>query len=186
VGLQLFGPDFARLAATERRQVVLQTLRKHRLLLVWDNFESVASMPDPGQATPPLEEAGRAELRDFLAELARPGGRSAVLVTSRAEEGWLGELRRIQLDGLRAEEAAEYADDLLAWGWPAGVRWPWGRPARSRAMRRRMICWGWPPQMPYCWPVRTAKVKQASRTEHVVQMAMAWSWRSSQSAKNGS
>ena len=51
---------------------------------------------------------------------------------------------------------------LLAWGWPAGVRRLWGRPARSRAMRRRMNCWGWPPQMPYCWPVRTAKVRQAS------------------------
>jgi len=116
VGLQLFGPDpkFARLATTERRQVVLQTLRKHRLLLIWDNFESVASMPDPAQATPPLDEAGRTELRDFLAELARPGSRSTVLITSRTEEVWLGELRRIELGGLRAEEAAEYADDLLA------------------------------------------------------------------------
>ena len=47
VGLQLFGSDFARLSAEERRAVVAQTLRDYRLLLIWDNFESVASMPDP-------------------------------------------------------------------------------------------------------------------------------------------
>ena len=41
-----------------------------------------------------------------------------------------------------------------------------------------MICWGWPPQMPYCWPVRTAKVRQASRTGQVSQMAMASAWSS--------
>jgi hypothetical protein len=52
VGLQLFGPDFALLAAEERHHLVTQTLREHRLLLVWDNFESVASMPDPAHATP--------------------------------------------------------------------------------------------------------------------------------------
>ena len=49
-----------------------------------------------------------------------------------------------------------------------------------------MICWGWPPQMPYCWPVRTAKVRQASRTGQVAQMAMASAWSSAVSAKNGS
>ena len=49
-----------------------------------------------------------------------------------------------------------------------------------------MICWGWPPQMPYCWPVRTAKVRQASRTGQVSQMAMASAWSSAVSAKNGS
>jgi tetratricopeptide (TPR) repeat protein len=114
VGLQLFGPDFALRAAKERRDVVTQTLRDHRLLLILDNFESVASMPDPAQATPPLDADEREELRSFLHQLARPGGKSAVLVTSRTEEAWLGELRRIQLGGLRPEEAAEYADDLLA------------------------------------------------------------------------
>jgi hypothetical protein len=41
-------------------------------------------------------------------------------------------------------------------------------------------------QMPYCWLVRTAKVRQASRTGQVSQIAMASAWRSAVSAKNGS
>jgi hypothetical protein len=49
-----------------------------------------------------------------------------------------------------------------------------------------MIWWGWPPQMPYCWPVRTAKVRQSSRTGQVSQMAMASAWSSAVSEKNGS
>ena len=43
-----------------------QLLGQYRGLLVWDNFESVAEMPDPAGATPPLDEAGRAQLREFL------------------------------------------------------------------------------------------------------------------------
>jgi tetratricopeptide (TPR) repeat protein len=112
--LQLYGPNFALLVAQARRGVATQALREHRLLLVLDNFESVASMPDSTQATPPLDQEGQEELRGFLGELSRLGSKSAVLVTSRTEEAWLGELRRILLGGLRPEEAAEYADDLLA------------------------------------------------------------------------
>jgi hypothetical protein len=40
--------------------------------------------------------------------------------------------------------------------------------------------------MPNCWPVRTAKVRQASRTEQVSQMVMASAWSWALSAKNGS
>ena len=53
------------------------------------------------------------------------GGRSAALITSRSEETWLddgaapgahraGKLRRIRVGGLAAQEATEYAGDLLA------------------------------------------------------------------------
>ena len=43
-----------------------QLLAQYRVLLVWDNFESVREMPDPAGATPPLDEAGCAALREFL------------------------------------------------------------------------------------------------------------------------
>lgn len=62
IGLRVFGADFARFEATERRETVLQLLAQRRLLLIWDNFETVQSMPDPTGATPPLDAPGREEL----------------------------------------------------------------------------------------------------------------------------
>ena len=58
IGLAVFGPDFARLDAAQRTGVVEGFLRDHRALLIWDNFESVRSVPDPSAATLPLDEAG--------------------------------------------------------------------------------------------------------------------------------
>jgi len=66
IGLALFGADFARLDPAERLVAVRQLLEQHRVLLVWDNFETVREMPDPTGATPPLDEAGCAALLGFL------------------------------------------------------------------------------------------------------------------------
>ena len=121
IGLELFGSDFARLNKHERREALLDVLANRRMLLIWDNFETVHSMPDPGGLTEPLGEAGCAELRDFLHHLAAHQG-SSVLITSRASEGWLGEVRQIVVGGLAAYEAAEYAGDLLAPYSEAGLR----------------------------------------------------------------
>ena len=112
VGLRLFGPDFARLDDGQRLPVVRQVLRQHRLLLIWDNLESAYTMPEPGGATPPLDEIQRRELVEFLTDVA--GGASAVLITSRSGEEWLGGIRRIRVGGLSKEEADEYTDALLA------------------------------------------------------------------------
>ncbi|MGA9832456.1 MAG: tetratricopeptide repeat protein, partial [Trebonia sp.] len=120
IGLGVFGADFARLEAPERLAAVKRLLGQYRGLLVWDNFESVAEMPDPAGATPPLEEAGRAQLREFL-HWVRDQSRSAVLITSRAREDWLGDVRRIAVGGLNRAEAAEYAGLLLA-PFPAAQR----------------------------------------------------------------
>jgi tetratricopeptide (TPR) repeat protein len=112
IGLGVFGADFALKDPDSRRELVHNLLRKNRLLLIWDNFESVASMPDPASATPPLDGAGRRELNDFL-HLVAAGGRSAILVTSRTPENWLGRLARLAIGGLTYDEAVEYADHLL-------------------------------------------------------------------------
>jgi tetratricopeptide (TPR) repeat protein len=61
-----------------------------------------------------VDEAARKEIADFLQALACEGGKSALIVTSRAPEDWLGELRRLEIGGLPPAEAAELADDLLA------------------------------------------------------------------------
>jgi tetratricopeptide (TPR) repeat protein len=120
IGLAVFGADFARLEPPQRLDAVKQLLRRYRALLVWDNFESVREMPDPGGATPPLDEAGCVRLREFLA-WARDDSASTVLVTSRAQEGWLGEVRRIAVGGLDRAETAQYATHLLA-PFPAAQR----------------------------------------------------------------
>jgi len=112
IGLGVWGPDFAAQEPDDRRKVVENLLQDHRLLLIWDNFETVQAMPDSSAATLPLDEAGRQELKDFLDQVAR--GRSSVIITSRASEDWLGGVRRIAVGGLAVHEAAEYAEDLLA------------------------------------------------------------------------
>ena len=133
IGLGVFGADFARLDPAERLAAVKRLLGQYRALLVWDNFESVAEMPDPAGATPPLDEPGRAQLREFL-HWVRDHSRSAVIITSRAREDWLGEVRRIAVGGLNRAEAAEYAGLLLA-------PFPAAQPRRERPSFGELLDW---------------------------------------------
>lgn len=127
IGLSVFGPGFAAQDRAAQRQQVRTLLADHRLLVVWDNFESVASLPDPAGATPPLDEAGRAELREFLHEAAT--GRSTILLTSRTPEDWLGGVQRVAVGRLIPDDAVQYADHLLA-------------PLPSAAARRADLAFG--------------------------------------------
>jgi hypothetical protein len=115
IGLKLFGPEFVveTSGMEQRRLEILEALRQYRMLLVWDNFESVYTMPDPNGATPALDEQQHKDIAVFLAELARRG-QSGVIITSRTPEAWLGNIRRLELGGLRPDGAAELADDVLA------------------------------------------------------------------------
>jgi tetratricopeptide (TPR) repeat protein len=115
IGPQLVGTDFEELKKPdERRERILKELAARRALVIWDNFESAHSMPDPTTATPVLDQPGCDRLLAFLADVAA-GERSAVLITSRCAEPWLGDrVRRIPVTGLSREEANEYADQLLA------------------------------------------------------------------------
>ncbi len=112
IGLEVFGAEFARLDPPDRLARVKRLLEQLRVLLVWDNFESVREMPDPAGATP-LDEAGCAALEGFV-EWVRDHSSSVVIITSRAHEGWLGQVRRVTVGGLNRAEAAEYASYLLA------------------------------------------------------------------------
>ncbi|MER2266117.1 tetratricopeptide repeat protein [Methylobacterium oxalidis] len=114
IGLRLFGSDFIGRTrhADQRRDLVLQLLRERQMLLIWDNFESVHDLPDPHGVTPPLDVGEQAKMRDFLAAVTRQG-RSGLIITSRTEETWLGDLRRVELGGLTSGEAAKMADDVL-------------------------------------------------------------------------
>lgn len=113
VGLRLFGADFARRGTEQRRQAVLAALKRYRMLLVWDNFETVYSQPAPDQLTPPLDEAQRQAVRVFLTEV-RKEATGGVIVTSRSAEEWLGDVHRLEVAGLDAQDANELAEALLA------------------------------------------------------------------------
>ncbi|MEE9148994.1 MAG: hypothetical protein V3U27_16535, partial [Candidatus Tectomicrobia bacterium] len=97
-------------------------MRQHRLLLVWDNFETTHSLPDPTGATPPLGDAARQDMHAFLREVAR-ASQSGVLMTSRASEAWLGtHMHRLEVTGLTPRDASEYADYLLSFSPKAQAR----------------------------------------------------------------
>ncbi|NUT47404.1 MAG: tetratricopeptide repeat protein [Saccharothrix sp.] len=133
IGLALFGTEFARLERPQRLDAVLAALGQQRILVVWDNFESVATMPDPTAATPALDPAAREELRDFLRRVDA-GGSSVVLVTSRTPEEWLGEVRRVHVGGLGHEEAVQYANQLLA-------PYPSAAPRRAQRAFAELLHW---------------------------------------------
>ena len=112
-GRKVINADFDRLEPLQQLTEVKKKLAQSRCLLVWDNFEAVREMPDPSGATPPLDEVGCAQLREFL-QWVRDHSHSTVIVTSRTSEDWLGEVRRIEVGTLNRTEASEYAGLLLA------------------------------------------------------------------------
>ena len=79
IGRRLFGTEFDRQQPAERRAVVEKVLTERRMLLIWDNFETVRSMPE----SKPLVDDDCRELREFLTRLAAKSN-SAVLITSRS------------------------------------------------------------------------------------------------------
>ena len=114
IGLRIVGQEFALLDQEQRTAKVSEILRRRRMLLVWDNFETVATMPSLNSGARRLDDDACFALLDFVLKVAGPAGRSAILITSRTPEGWLGNVHRLQVGGLEPEEAAEYAGILLA------------------------------------------------------------------------
>ncbi|OLT30517.1 hypothetical protein BJF83_24720 [Nocardiopsis sp. CNR-923] len=112
IGMQAFGAEFSALDPPQRRSVIDELLATKRCLLVWDNFETAHTLPDPTSATPPLDQTERDRITAFLDRIAR--SRSALVITSRTPEQWLGgRVRRIQVGALALEEANDYTDQLL-------------------------------------------------------------------------
>jgi len=113
VGLAAFGGLFAGLDPARQLTAVKRLLRERRALLIWDGFESVREVNDPLGATAPLDDAARAELKEFVAWV-REHSASTLVITSCAAEDWLGPVRRIAVGGLNRAEAAAFASELIA------------------------------------------------------------------------
>ena len=113
VGTALAGLEFGDLPAGARRSWLLEYLRSHWTMLVWDGVENLAGFPTPGTGL--LESSELIELDDFLAELSAEGGMTQVLLISRREsEHWLTVPHgRYVLHGLQVRDRIEFATRLM-------------------------------------------------------------------------
>ena len=112
-GTALAGLEFGDLSADGRRRWLLDYLREHETLLVWDGVENLAGFPATGAGL--LENSELEELDEFLTELAADGGQSwALLVSRRAAEPWLSTPRgSYTLSGLTGQDRIEFATRLM-------------------------------------------------------------------------
>jgi hypothetical protein len=97
--------DAKRQARLQRKvDLLAQAMKSTPLVVVWDNFESVAGIEGAG-VEPLLDAEGRQVLKALLAKLR--GGETTVIITSRSPEDWLGgpQVRyKLRLGGLRGED----------------------------------------------------------------------------------
>ncbi len=115
-GSALAGLEFGDLSANSRRRWLLDYLRNHQALLVWDGLENLAGFPAAGPGL--LDEGELTEIDQFLAELAADGGKSKVLLVSRREsEPWLSTAHdSYVLGGLSGQDRVEFATRLIEEG----------------------------------------------------------------------
>ncbi len=114
-GLNIMGPDFVRKfpSLPEQQHVVLKVLADHRILWIWDNFETVCSLAGHNNNCV-LDQAALSQMKEFLRKVQDQAA-VGILITSRSSEPWLGtDPVPLEVGGLNPQDAALYADDLLA------------------------------------------------------------------------
>ena len=113
IGTALAGLEFGDLSAVARRRWLVEYLREHQTLLVWDSVENLAGFPAAGTGL--LEDAELKELNEFLTELGAEGGQTSVLLVSRrSEEAWLSTPHgSYLLEGLSGMDRVEFATRLM-------------------------------------------------------------------------
>ena len=113
VGTALAGLEFGDLPTSARRNWLLEYLREHQMLLVWDSVDNLAGFPNVGAGL--LETSELTELNEFLTELAADGGQTQVLLVSRREsEHWLSAPHSsYPLDGLEGQDRIEFSTRLM-------------------------------------------------------------------------
>jgi hypothetical protein len=107
----LFGTEAMTAPSAEKLEALIETLKAHRVLIVWDNFESVSGIPGVIEGHLPPED--RAQLAILLKGLR--GGQSKILITSRSEETSLGREHcfKLPLGGLHGEERWAFCTTIL-------------------------------------------------------------------------
>ncbi len=114
LGTCLEGHAFEALPAAEQLERASQLFDARRVLMVWDNFESVlpAFQDDGGAALYSDDERGRIEelFRDWSES---PEGKGRLLVTCRPDEAGLLGVRRMELRGLARPDALHLLAGVL-------------------------------------------------------------------------
>jgi tetratricopeptide (TPR) repeat protein len=111
LGEPLLGTAFATLSTPEKLEKLGRELSAKPFVVVWDNFEVVQGIEAAG-VKPQLPPEDWVTLKELLKRLR--GGRTKVLITSRSEEEWLGEVRRkVALGGLVGEERWAFVEGVL-------------------------------------------------------------------------
>ncbi|MDA0263477.1 MAG: tetratricopeptide repeat protein [Chloroflexi bacterium] len=87
IGTALAGLDFADLRSDARRSWVVEYLRDHPALLVFDSLQNLAGFPTGAPGL--LEESEMANLDAFIKEVAEGGQTWTLLVSRREQESWL-------------------------------------------------------------------------------------------------
>ncbi len=113
VGTALAGLEFGDLPAQSRRSWLLEYLRDHNTLLLWDGIENLAGFPYAGTGL--LESSELTDLDEFLGELTAEGGKTSVLLVSRRDnEAWLTAPHgKYSLQGLNGQDMIEFATRLM-------------------------------------------------------------------------
>ena len=116
VGSSLAGLEFGDLPAEARGNWLIEYLRHHEALLIWDGIENLAGFPTLGAGL--LESSELLELDEFLSELTTVGGMTQVLLVSRREsEHWLTTpYGNYTLNGLSGLDRIEFTTRLLEEG----------------------------------------------------------------------
>ena len=87
IGTAVLGLRFADLTPARQRGWVVEYLKEQPSLLILDGVENIAGFPDGSPGL--LEEAERADLSAFLAEVTGAGASCALLTGRRPAEDWL-------------------------------------------------------------------------------------------------
>jgi tetratricopeptide (TPR) repeat protein len=112
VGTSIAGLAFADLNAGQQRRWLLEYLRDHPSLLIWDALENAAGFPRPGAGL--LDQAELAELNAFVSEVAESGKSWVLLVSRRRDEPWLTtDHTTFELGGLARRDAMELANQFV-------------------------------------------------------------------------
>jgi tetratricopeptide (TPR) repeat protein len=108
----LFGTNALAAGLDEKIEALIGHFRRHRFLIVWDNFEVVRGIPEISLG-PTLSGDDRRLLLKFLRGLR--GALTKVLITSRSEEAWLDSAAcyKMSIGGLVGEERWEYCETIV-------------------------------------------------------------------------
>jgi tetratricopeptide (TPR) repeat protein len=115
LGTYLEGAAFAALPAEQQLDRARQLFDQRRVLMVWDNFESVLEAFQEGEPAPLYSQEERGRIADLFRQwMESAGGHGRLLITCRPEEAGLLGARRMEIGGLARPDSLQMLAQVLA------------------------------------------------------------------------